>query len=286
MRPDAGDEVIVANGPVRLATTDHRGAGTDVVLLHGLGLSRRSMHQVADRLTGWRVITMDLRGHGGSTSAGWGFAETVSDVQAVIERFALERPYLAGHSLGGMVALQCALADLPVAGVVNIDGWGPGISERYPGEDVVQVEQYLQRLADGHFPGRAGALVTQRTRQWREGTTQQVLRSLHQADVVSWHRAAPCPSLAVVATAPTGRAERWLMGAEVARRQDAHRRGLRRDLAALPAVRPDVRVVEVDAGHNLIRTQPDVVAAAMDAFRNSLLAPNARGTAGTPHRAR
>jgi pimeloyl-ACP methyl ester carboxylesterase len=263
-------EVLVGSGPVQLATTDHQGSGPSLVLLHGLGMSQRSMHQVAERLAGWRVITMDLRGHGGSTTAGWSFPEAVSDVQAVLARFDVKRPYLAGHSLGGMVALHYALAGLPVAGVINIDGWGPGISERYPGEDTAQVEAYLQRCADGHLPGRAGALIAHRTRQWREGTTQQVLRVLHQADVVAWHRAAPCPSLAVLATAPTGRAERWLMGAEVARRQDAHRRGLRRDLSALTTERPDVRVAEVDAGHSLIRTHPGVVAAAIDSFRNAL----------------
>ena len=34
-------------------------------------------------------------------------------------------------------------------GVVNVDGWGPGIGERYRGEDPAQIERYLQRLADG-----------------------------------------------------------------------------------------------------------------------------------------
>lgn len=275
----APQEILIANGPVQIAATDHHGSGPTVLLLHGLGMSQGSMRRVVDRLAGSRVITMDLRGHGASATAPWGFPEAVSDVQSLIDRLALTRFVVAGHSLGGMVALRCALAGLPVAGVVNIDGWGPGISNRYLGEDAAQIDPYLKRLADGHLPGRGTALLTKRTRQWREGTTQQVLRSLHQADVVAWHRAAPCPSLAVFATRPTGRAERWLIGAEAARRQDAHRRGLRRDLAALTTERPEVRVVEADAGHGLIGTHPDTVAAAIEAFRDTALAADSHSTA-------
>jgi pimeloyl-ACP methyl ester carboxylesterase len=268
----------VWNDQVRLACTDHGGDGPSLVLLHGLGMSQRSMHLVAQRLIGWRVITMDLRGHGESTTGDWSFANAVNDVQAVIDSYGLQLPYLGGHSLGGMVALRCALAGVPTMGVVNIDGWGPGTTARHYGEDPARVGPYLQRIADGHLPSRAGALITQRSRHWREGTTQRVLRELYEADVVAWHRAAPCPSLALFAASPTGRAERWLVGAAAARMQGVHRLGLRQDLRALTAESPVARLVEVQAGHSLIRTHPDVVAAAMDEFRDSMLMQRPHGT--------
>jgi len=63
-----------------------------------------------------------------------------------------------------------------------------------------------------------------------------------------------------------------LLGREMARLQVAHRRGLQRDLAALAAQNPLVSVAEVDAGHFLIASHPDVVASAIDAFRDRVTA--------------
>jgi pimeloyl-ACP methyl ester carboxylesterase len=259
--------VTVSNGPVQLATTDFGGSGPDLVLMHGLGLTRRALQKVARLLTGWRVITMDLRGHGESTTAPWDFDLAVSDLDAVVGSYGLQLPYVGGHSLGGMVALRCSLAGRPVAGAINVDGWGPGLPAHYLDEDLTAITEYLEQAGEGHLPSRRASLVVRRGRQWREGTTQQVLRLLHGADVVDWHAQAPCPTLAVYATQLTGRAERWLMGAEYARRQDAHRRGLRLELAALVGRSPLVRLAEVDAGHGLCATRPGDVAAAIEAFR-------------------
>ncbi len=85
---------------------------------------------------------------------------------------------------------------------------------------------------------------------------------------MAWHAAAPCPSLAFNAVAPPRRGASWALGADMARLQVAHRRGLQRDLAVLAATRPDVTVVEVAAGHMLIATHPEVVAAAIRAFHD------------------
>jgi pimeloyl-ACP methyl ester carboxylesterase len=259
-------DAVAANGPVQLATTDYGGTGPSVVLMHGLGLTRGSLEQLAAHLTPWRVITLDLRGHGGSSTATWDFEQVGTDLDAVIRWYDLQHPYVAGHSLGGMVALQYALSGRPVAGAVNIDGWGPGLPERYLGEDPARITDYLEQVAHGHLPSRRAALVTGRSRQAREGTTRQVLRLLHRADVVDWHGQAPCSTLAVCATAPTSRAERWLIGRQYARRQDAHRRGLLRDLHSLAERSPLVQLVEVDASHALCASHPGPVAAAIQDF--------------------
>lgn len=263
-------DATVANGTVRLATTDFGGLGPSIVLMHGLGDSRRSMTQVASRLHGWRVITMDLRGHGNSTTATWDFPQAIADLEAVISCYHLENPYVGGHSLGGMVALQYALTGRPVSGAINIDGWGPGISERYLGQDEARVSERLDRIAGGELPSYAARLLSGLTRQSREGTTRQVLGMLDRADVVAWHRDAPCPSLAVNAIAPAGRAVSWFIGSEMAGLQESHRRGLRRDLAALTRERPLVSMVEVDATHSLITTHPETVASAIRDFGTDL----------------
>ncbi len=260
--------MITTHVGVRLATADLGGDGPSIVLMHGLGGSSKTMRKVASRLGSWRVITMDLRGHGQSTTAPWGFPNAVSDLQAVIDHYELERPFVGGHSLGGMVALQYALAGRPVAGAINIDGWGPGADQRFLGEDPALVADSLDRIAAGQL-SRAGRLLTARARQTREGTTGQVMRLLRDADVVAWHRDAPCPSLAINAIAPS-RTLGWVMGSETARLQAAHRLGLRRDLTALALANPLVSVVEIDATHGMVTTHPEAVAAAIDEFRASL----------------
>lgn len=261
---------VVANGPVRISTTDRGGDGPDLVLMHGLGDSQRAMTKVAELLVGWRVITLDLRGHGESTTAPWDFPKVIEDLDAVVAHYALEKPYVGGHSLGGMVALQYALAGRPVAGVINIDGWGPGIPERYLGQDPALVAERLRAIAAGQLPSRLARLVAGRSRQAREGTTAEVLALLGGADVVAWHREAPCPSLAFNAVASSSRLVALLMGREMTRLGESHRQGLRRDLAVLARERPQVSVEEVDATHGLIRTDPERVAAGICAFQAAL----------------
>jgi hypothetical protein len=175
-----------------------------------------------------------------------------------------------------MVALRDARTGRPVTGAVNVDGWGPGLPARYLGEDLTAITEYLDQASQGHLPSRRASLVVRRGRQWQEGTTQQVLRLLHGADVVDWHAQAPCPTLAVYAAQPTGRAERWLMGEQYARRQDAHRRGLREALTDLAGRCPLAQVTEVDAGHALCATRPGDVAKAIDAFRVAVEAQQSR----------
>src|SRR5689334_14204210 len=161
---------MVRNGDVRLATTDFGGTGPDLVLMHGLGPTRTSLEKLVAHLGSWRVITMDLRGHGESGSGPWDWDTAVSDVDAVVRHYGLEKPWVGGHSLGGMIALRYAIAGHPVTGVVNIDGWGPGVAERYVDEDPVVVARELGRYAHG-LP-LVARLLTSRTRMAREGTYQ------------------------------------------------------------------------------------------------------------------
>ena len=257
-------KATVVQGPVPLATTDFGGDGPVLVLMHGLGMKRTSLDKVAQRLSGWRVITMDLRGHGDSGSGPWTWAAAVDDLAAVVRHYGLESPYVGGHSLGGMVALQYAIAGADAAGVVNIDGWGPGVAARFPGEDPALVQQQLDRFG-AQLPTLA-RLLTGWTRVAREGTNGQVLALLHNADIVAWHRACPRPSLAFNAVAPARGLMGRMLGKDMARMQIAHRRGLQRDLALAAEESPLVSVAEVEATHGLIFSHPDEVARAIDAF--------------------
>lgn len=102
-------------------------AGRPIVLLHGWADSAWSMDCVAGPLREqYRVISLDLRGHGHSDRGPYHMLNLIGDLRGVIETLELESPILIGHSLGGQVAAQfCGLyPDLPAA-LVLVEGVGP-----------------------------------------------------------------------------------------------------------------------------------------------------------------
>ncbi|HET7009291.1 MAG TPA: alpha/beta fold hydrolase [Anaerolineales bacterium] len=110
------------------------------LLLHGLASNARFWELVAPTLSeaGHPLWAPDLRGHGQSDKpdGGYDFATIASDVRQLIRRLEIDRPILAGHSWGGMVALEAmgrAHPDrLQARGLALIDG-GIGQVNDYPG---------------------------------------------------------------------------------------------------------------------------------------------------------
>jgi len=79
---------------------------TGVVFLHGIGGSARSwaLQERSFRRAGFRPVALDLLGYGGREPVDHlDFEALASDAEAAIDRLALARPVLVGHSLGGMV---------------------------------------------------------------------------------------------------------------------------------------------------------------------------------------
>jgi lipase len=83
-----------------------------VVALHGIGgFGRRFRRLAEERLTGFRIVAPDLRGHGSSSwEPPWTIATHVSDVLETLEHAGIERAAFVGHSYGGRLILE--LADL------------------------------------------------------------------------------------------------------------------------------------------------------------------------------
>lgn len=88
------------------------GAGTPVVLLHGLANTGRAWGPQASALVqqGYRVIIPDLLGHGASGPVARVFTarEQAVAIIALLQHLELESASFAGLSLGGMVALEIA----------------------------------------------------------------------------------------------------------------------------------------------------------------------------------
>lgn len=91
----------------RIGYDETSGVGTPLVLLHGFPLDRTTWDEQMPALAGRRVIRIDLRGCGESEpSDGPALMETLAgDVAGVLEALDVPRAALAGHSIGGYVAL-------------------------------------------------------------------------------------------------------------------------------------------------------------------------------------
>ncbi len=106
---EPGDDQIDTLGG-RIAFT-LAGRGEPVLLIHGLGGTRRTWRHVIPQLSqGFTVIAPDLPGHGGSaTPAGdYSLGAHASAIRDLLVALGHRRATIIGHSLGGGVALQFA----------------------------------------------------------------------------------------------------------------------------------------------------------------------------------
>lgn len=87
------------------------GSGPPVVLLHGHPRTHATWHMVAARLAPrFSVVCPDLRGYGGSSTAGpFTKRAMAADIVAVMRALGHERFTVVGHDRGGYVALRLAL---------------------------------------------------------------------------------------------------------------------------------------------------------------------------------
>lgn len=111
--PAAGEEAeVTARDGARLAATV-AGSGPAVVLPHCWTGSRAVWAPVARRLVhaGHRVVLYDQRGHGASERGSERLTVDLlgDDLRAVLEQLDVRDAVLAGHSMGGMTVMSCAV---------------------------------------------------------------------------------------------------------------------------------------------------------------------------------
>jgi len=104
--------------------------GIPLVLLHGLSDSNASMRILTDRLPGWiRAIAISQRGHGESSKPAGPYtpAAFVADLNAVLDRLAVPRAVVLGHSMSSVIAQRFAIRHPErVAGLI-LEGAFPGL---------------------------------------------------------------------------------------------------------------------------------------------------------------
>ena len=100
--------------------------GVPLMLVHGFGNDAHIWDDFAPvAAPHYRVLALDLRGHGDSAWALHGeyeYAHYVADLDALTQNLGIERILLVGHSLGGRVAMLYAAAHPEqMAGLVIVD---------------------------------------------------------------------------------------------------------------------------------------------------------------------
>jgi pimeloyl-ACP methyl ester carboxylesterase len=126
--------VASADGvPIRYAVT---GAGEPALVFVHCWTGDRTFWdtQVGRFAPGYRVVTLDLAGHGesGRNRRAWTIAAFAEDIRAVVAHLALPRLILIGHSMGGPVILETARRiSERVLGLVPVDTLR-NVEQRWP----------------------------------------------------------------------------------------------------------------------------------------------------------
>jgi pimeloyl-ACP methyl ester carboxylesterase len=253
--------------------------GSPFVLLHGIAATSVSWLPVAELLaaSGREVHALDFRGHGetGRPDDGYDLATYASDVVAALATLGVQRPVLAGHSLGASVALVVATIEPGVLGGVALVEGGLTTPRRQFGsvEECLQrlalppmagvplprVEAYLRHSNPTWGPARLAAAIAcldvlaDGTAAWRltPPRFEALVRSLWDEDVAAGWDSLAVPVLFIVAD--TGLAP-WTQ--------------VRREAAAAATARlPEARVEWIDGDHDIHLARPERVAEALlDAF--------------------
>ena len=148
-RPDQTTIRYTASGP---------DGGPTVVFIHGWGLARGDFDAVTEYLPeNYRALAIDLAEHGDSRSlrGAWTVEEFARDVKAVLEAESVSATVVAGHSLGGAVAVEVGrLLPHAITHIIALDALH--YLSMYPAQTDEHVEAIMRTLRDEFAAGVRG----------------------------------------------------------------------------------------------------------------------------------
>jgi pimeloyl-ACP methyl ester carboxylesterase len=178
-------------------------SGTSLVLVHGWCCDRTYWDlQIAPLAVRWRVVRLDLAGHGQSDCerTGWSMAAFGADVSAVVSAAGLTDTILVGHSMGADVVLEAArLMRGRVRGLVWVDRYNQlstFMSEAQVQERIAPfrtsftetTRTFVQRM----FPSRADASLIERVASHMSSAPEPMALAVLEA---TWNHGRSGPGL-------------------------------------------------------------------------------------------
>ena len=144
------------------------GTGPALILVHGFPQDWYEWHAIMPRLAKqFTIVALDLRGIGGSaaTSNGYDAANMAEDIHQLVSTLKLERVFIVGHDIGGMVTYAfvrqypqitrgAIILDVPLPG---IDGWQEAMNSQTAWHvGFMQVPGLAEKLVNGRVADYLG----------------------------------------------------------------------------------------------------------------------------------
>ena len=144
------------------------GTGPALILVHGFPQDWYEWHAIMPRLAKqFTVVAVDLRGIGGSaaTTDGYDAANMAEDIHQLVSTLKLERVFIVGHDIGGMVTYAfvrrypqitrvAIILDVPLPG---IDGWQEAMNSQNSWHvGFMQVPGLAEKLVNGRVADYLG----------------------------------------------------------------------------------------------------------------------------------
>ena len=154
---------VLVNG-VQISYERHGDSGEPLVFVHGYtGDITDWKYQVEEFSPDYRVLVTDLRGHGRSEAPADRSVYTVeamaADVEGVAKAASFEKYHLVGHSLGGTIVQEVALASPGKLYSLTLEDTGPLAS--FPGN--VELQQWnAKQIETAEREGMAAVVELQR----------------------------------------------------------------------------------------------------------------------------
>jgi pimeloyl-ACP methyl ester carboxylesterase len=113
------ESVILPNG-VEISYEKHGDGERSLILIHGFSFAKEIWERVIPHIdAGWTIYAYDLKGFGDSSKAatGYDYPSMVAELDGFMDELGIESAVFAGHSLGGMM-----LQDFAVANPERVEG--------------------------------------------------------------------------------------------------------------------------------------------------------------------
>ncbi|MFE3455761.1 alpha/beta fold hydrolase [Nonomuraea sp. NPDC059194] len=212
---------------------------TEILLLPGGGRTSTDWRLAGPLLeaAGLRVVAVELPDLGS-----WSWTGAVDSVGEAIDRYGLEHPAVAGHSLGGIVAALWAAEHPECPLAVNFDGHtnptGP-----FDGVDPVGAERTMRAFLAEQTAG--------------DPDMTHFIAQMDALDLIAVYRAARCPLLVV---SSSGADLSAMLPPNVSVAFDAYVRGFARELMTAAEQTPLLSLADLTTGHDMHLEAPHEVA--------------------------